>query len=334
MVHGRSNVGSLDDTSQPGAGRSSDPCTATSPRAPASTTSWRGQAGRHRRIVADCANAVMSADRRARRSLQPQPIRTLLIDDCIDNAHRVQRRRRPLQLERHRHRRPRQHLQLAGRPQAGGVRGEDGRGRGPAGRPCATTSRATRRSACASRAARTMATSEPLLSMTSPPRSPRYVFREFMAQTPWRGGRFLASCLMFVTYGMLASRSAPRPTAASPARPSRDSAGAVQGRDAPAQPRYSAQRRASRTSSRPARSSINIRFTRASSTTRRLREQLEALIRTYFGLGGMQLQINVVDQRVLSDALAHPTATATSSSASVATPSTSTCSRATCRSST
>ena len=36
------------------------------------------------------------------------------------------------------------------------------------------------------------------------------------------------------------------------------------------------------------------------------RQQLKSLIRTYFALGGMQLQINVVDQRVLQDALEHP----------------------------
>jgi formate C-acetyltransferase len=29
-------------------------------------------------------------------------------------------------------------------------------------------------------------------------------------------------------------------------------------------------------------------------------------LRTYFDLGGMQLQINVVDQEILRDAVAHP----------------------------
>jgi formate C-acetyltransferase len=36
------------------------------------------------------------------------------------------------------------------------------------------------------------------------------------------------------------------------------------------------------------------------------RAKVKALIRTYFALGGMQLQINVVDQTVLTDAIAHP----------------------------
>ena len=36
------------------------------------------------------------------------------------------------------------------------------------------------------------------------------------------------------------------------------------------------------------------------------REKLKALIRGYFEMGGMQLQVNVVDQEVLRDAMAHP----------------------------
>ena len=35
-------------------------------------------------------------------------------------------------------------------------------------------------------------------------------------------------------------------------------------------------------------------------------QRIKALVRAYFGMGGMQLQIGVVDQVVLSDALAHP----------------------------
>ena len=36
------------------------------------------------------------------------------------------------------------------------------------------------------------------------------------------------------------------------------------------------------------------------------REKVKALVRGYFALGGLQLQINVVDQSVLRDALEHP----------------------------
>jgi formate C-acetyltransferase len=36
------------------------------------------------------------------------------------------------------------------------------------------------------------------------------------------------------------------------------------------------------------------------------REKVKALVRSYFELGGMQLQINVVDQETLRDAMAHP----------------------------
>lgn len=36
------------------------------------------------------------------------------------------------------------------------------------------------------------------------------------------------------------------------------------------------------------------------------RRKLQDLVRAHFDLGGMQLQVNVVDQETLSDAMAHP----------------------------
>ena len=51
---------------------------------------------------------------------------------------------------------------------------------------------------------------------------------------------------------------------------------------------------------------VNARFSKASFESDEGRTKLKDLIRTYFSLGGMQLQINVVDQAVLQDALAHP----------------------------
>jgi formate C-acetyltransferase len=51
---------------------------------------------------------------------------------------------------------------------------------------------------------------------------------------------------------------------------------------------------------------VNIRFSRDLFDTPEGRARLQELFRTYFALGGMQLQVNVVDQRILKDALAHP----------------------------
>jgi len=51
---------------------------------------------------------------------------------------------------------------------------------------------------------------------------------------------------------------------------------------------------------------VNIRFSKKLFREAPMREKLKALIKTYFQLGGMQIQINVVDQAVLRDAFKHP----------------------------
>ena len=51
---------------------------------------------------------------------------------------------------------------------------------------------------------------------------------------------------------------------------------------------------------------VNSRFTKDFFRTDEGRAKLRHLVRTYFDLGGMQLQINVVDQEMLRDAIAHP----------------------------
>ena len=51
---------------------------------------------------------------------------------------------------------------------------------------------------------------------------------------------------------------------------------------------------------------VNARFTKEFFNTPVGRARLKELVRTYFDLGGMQLQINVVDQQVLRDAIQHP----------------------------
>lgn len=133
-----------------------------------------------------------------------------------------------------------------------------------------------------------------------------HTFSEFMSRTPWRGGRYLASCLMFVTYGTFGEQVGATPDGRLAYTPVGDSAGAVQGRDCSGPTAYL--RSVARVPHflAPGTLVINIRFTRRLFDDPEARAQLQALIRTYFELGGMQLQINVVDQRVLQDALDHP----------------------------
>ena len=51
---------------------------------------------------------------------------------------------------------------------------------------------------------------------------------------------------------------------------------------------------------------VNARFSKSFFESPEETAKLKGLIRTYFQLGGMQIQINVVDQAVLRDAVVHP----------------------------
>jgi len=132
-----------------------------------------------------------------------------------------------------------------------------------------------------------------------------FVFGEFARYAPWRGGRFLPSCLMFTTYAAVGKPIGALPDGRLAGEPVADSAGAYQGRDV--QGPTALLRSVCELDQLHAAGTlvVNIRV------ARRLlepegREKLQALIRGYFALGGMQLQINVVDQQVLRDAMAHP----------------------------
>jgi formate C-acetyltransferase len=133
-----------------------------------------------------------------------------------------------------------------------------------------------------------------------------FVFREFLRYAPWRGGKFLASCLMFVTYAGAGEPVAATPDGRLAGEPLADSAGPYQGRDkngptamlksVAAIPHYLA----------PGTLVVNARFTKDFFNTDEGRAKMKDLVRTYFEMGGMQLQINVIDQQVLRDAIAHP----------------------------
>ena len=134
----------------------------------------------------------------------------------------------------------------------------------------------------------------------------RFVFREFQRYAPWRGGRFLPGCLMFVTYARAGSDVMATPDGRRAGTPIADSAGPVQGRDrsGPTAMIHSVTRLNHRLA--PGTLVVNARFSESIFKTPGQRDKLKGLIRTYFQLGGMQIQINVVDQAVLRDALDHP----------------------------
>lgn len=132
------------------------------------------------------------------------------------------------------------------------------------------------------------------------------VCRGFLSHAPWRGGRFLGSCLMFVTYAAAGAQVGATPDGRRRGTPIADSAGPMQGRDRKgptamvksvgALPHYLA----------PGTLVVNARFSREMFDTAEQRDKLRALVRSYFDLGGMQMQINVVDQETLRRACEKP----------------------------
>ena len=302
MVHGRSNVGSLDDTL--------NLALVFEQSLYHHLTSCATFADFMARFKADVTATVdelcerVNGYQESKARLQPQPLRTLLIDDCIDNAQEFN---------------------------AGGAR-YNWSVISIAGLPNTYDSLAAVKEAVFDRA--DVGAGELLAALRANfegyeelrqrlARCPHFgnsddyvddlardiaehTFSEFMSHTPWRGGRYLASCLMFVTYGMFGQQVGATPDGRLAQTPVGDSAGAVQGRDRSGPTAYL--RSVARVPHflAPGTLVINIRFTRRLFDDPEAREQLKALIRTYFDLGGMQLQVNVVDQRVLWDAMEHP----------------------------
>ncbi|MGE5531033.1 MAG: pyruvate formate lyase family protein [Bacteroidota bacterium] len=302
MVHGRSNVGSLDDTLNLAA-----VLERSLHRHLSSCDTFGSFLTLFRRDISAAVDELcerVNGYQESKARLQPQPIRTLLIDDCLDNAQEFN---------------------------AGGAR-YNWSVINVAGLPNTYDSLAAVKQLvfeCEKVGADDLLTAlrddfeghEELRQRLS--RCPhfgnsdpyvdelaediaRHTFSEFMSHTPWRGGRYLASCLMFVTYGYFGEQVGATPDGRKARTPIGDSAGAVQGRDRSGPTAYLRSVARIPHSLAPGTLVINIRFTRRLFDDAEARQQLKALIRTYFDLGGMQLQVNVVDQRVLQDALAHP----------------------------
>ncbi|NSW57896.1 MAG: hypothetical protein HPY44_17980 [Armatimonadetes bacterium] len=133
-----------------------------------------------------------------------------------------------------------------------------------------------------------------------------FVFRELRRQAPWRGGRFVPACLMFTTYAYFGKPVAATPDGRLAGEPIADSAGAYQGRDRSGPTCLLSSVSRVRHDLAPGTLVVNARFSRRYFDNPDQRRKLQELIQTYFELGGMQLQVNVVDQAVLQDAYAHP----------------------------
>jgi formate C-acetyltransferase len=133
-----------------------------------------------------------------------------------------------------------------------------------------------------------------------------YVFEQFARHTPWRGGRFFPACLMFVTYADAGKGVMATPDGRMADAPIADSVGPVAGRDRHGP--TAMMRSVSRLDMQQAPGTLvmNMRLDKRMLVGPENRAKTQALIRGYFELGNMQLQINVVDQETLEAALADP----------------------------
>ncbi|MBM4078186.1 MAG: hypothetical protein FJ278_00695 [Planctomycetes bacterium] len=133
-----------------------------------------------------------------------------------------------------------------------------------------------------------------------------FVFREFLRHKQWRGGRFLPSCIMFVTYGGAGAAVGATPDGRRAGEPLADSIGPVQGRDTrgPTAMLQSVTRLPLHLAlGTPI---LNLRLPKSLFRAKEARANLRSLIETFFQMGGMQIQLSVVSRADLEDALVHP----------------------------
>jgi formate C-acetyltransferase len=133
-----------------------------------------------------------------------------------------------------------------------------------------------------------------------------FVFGELLRRSPWRGGRFLPSCLMFTTYAEAGAAVGATADGRRACEPLADSAGPYQGRDRTGPTAMLRSVARIRHALAPGTLVVNIRFTPDILASEETRGKVADLALGFFSLGGMQLQVNVVDQRTLQDAMEHP----------------------------
>jgi len=132
------------------------------------------------------------------------------------------------------------------------------------------------------------------------------VFAEYRRYAPWRGGRFLPACIMFAVYGWAGAQVGATPDGRLAGEPLADSIGPYQGRDVNGPTAMLNSVTKLPLSLAVGTPVLNIRLGKQLLTEPPLRPKLRALIEAYFARGGMQIQINIVDQETLKDAIEHP----------------------------
>ena len=123
-----------------------------------------------------------------------------------------------------------------------------------------------------------------------------YAWQELYAHETPRGGRYLASCILFATYGMFGSRVGALPDGRRACTVLADSTGPVQGRDThgpTAMLKSVARLPLSLAVGTPI---LNIRFQKQLLSSGAGLEACAHLIQTFFDMGGMQIQLSVISK--------------------------------------
>jgi formate C-acetyltransferase len=133
-----------------------------------------------------------------------------------------------------------------------------------------------------------------------------YTFDRFQKRAAWRGGKFLPACLMFTTYADRGKLVGATPDGRLAQEPLGDSFGAYQGRDKKGPTALLNSVTSFAHVKAPGTLVVNARFGREMLAEPALRRKVQSLLEAYFARGGMQIQITVVDQKVLREAMEHP----------------------------
>jgi formate C-acetyltransferase len=132
-------------------------------------------------------------------------------------------------------------------------------------------------------------------------------FAAIRSQRAWRSNTpFEPACILFVTYAGAGQSVGATPDGRQRSDPIADSVGPMQGRDThgpTAMLRSVCKLPLDLAVGTPI---LNIRLAKELFTTVEGRQKVIALFRAYFAMGGMQIQATVVDQAILRDAIAHP----------------------------
>jgi len=131
-------------------------------------------------------------------------------------------------------------------------------------------------------------------------------FRAFLSERAGRDGRFAPGCILLDWYGAWGRDVGALPDGRKAGEPIADSVGPYQGRDRSGPTAMLSSVAKIPQHLAPGTLVLNARFSRELFREPSSRDKLRDLVRAYFKKGGMQIQINVVDQETLMRAMEDP----------------------------